>query len=137
MTIAAIASASTYVPPAPDSSLQSFGQLVNAVQPGNLTATQSAYAAFAQSPADQSDGPLPQAISQIGDALQWGNLGKAQQALASLRQQTQSTQHAHHHRDGHPHAGDDNKSQSATSPTNTDSTVSTTATSTSLVGVTA
>jgi hypothetical protein len=137
MTIAAISSASAYVPPTQDSSLQSFGQLVSAVQSGNLTAAQSAYAAFSQSPAGQSDGPLSTASSPIGDALQSGDLGKAQKALTSLQQQTQATQHVHHHRGGHRHADGDDKSQSATAPTSTDPKPTLSATSANLLDVTA
>jgi hypothetical protein len=134
MAIAAISSASVYVPPPPNSALQSFGQLVNAVQAGNLTAAQSAYAAFAQSPAGQSDGPLSQAINQIGNALQSSDIGKAQQTLASLQQQAQSAPPVHHHHGGHHHGGGE-KPQSATSPSNTDQ--STSPTSTNLVDLTA
>ena len=120
MSIAAISSASSSVPPPVDSIRQSFAQLVNALSSGNLTAAQSAYAAFAQTPAGQGSGPFAQAISQIGDALQAGDLGKAQQALASLQQQMQAMKGAHHHHGGHHHVDNDgDKSQSTTSPAST------------------
>jgi hypothetical protein len=138
MTIAAISSASANVPPPVNSFRQSFAQLANALQSGNLTAAQSAYAAFTQTQAGQGSGPFAQAISQIGDALQSGDLGKAQQALASLQQQMQAMKGAHHHHGGHHHHDSDgDKSQSATAPasTNTDPTQSTS--STNLVDVTA
>jgi hypothetical protein len=130
MTIAAIPSASANVPPPVDSARQSFAQLVNALQSGNLTAAQSAFSAFSTQ-VGQGSGPIAQAISQIGDALQSGDLGKAQQALASLQQQVQASKGAHHHHGGHHHHVDnDDKSKSATAPasTTTDPTQSTAST---------
>jgi thioredoxin-like negative regulator of GroEL len=89
MTIAAISSASS-VPPPVDSFRQTFGQLVNALQSGNLTAAQSAYSSLTQAGGGNSNSPFAAALQQIGDALQSGDLGKAQQALAQLQQQLQS-----------------------------------------------
>jgi hypothetical protein len=89
MAMAAVSSALSTVPPPVNSIRQSFAQLVNALQSGNLTAAQSAYSAFSAQTGGGS-GPLSQALSQIGDALQSGDIGKAQQAqqaLAALQQQ--------------------------------------------------
>jgi hypothetical protein len=93
----------------------------------------SAYAALTQSQSRPSSGPLAQAIGQIGDALQSGDLGKAQQALASLQQQTQSARGAHHHHGGHHHASGGEPATSVVATT--DPTAS--PASTSLVDVTA
>lgn len=101
MTISAISSASSnpfYTKQT--STQQSFSQLVSALQSGNLSAAQNAYASFTQS-AGQGDpnSPFAQAINQIGQDLQSGNIGAAQQTLSSL-QQTAGAHHAHHHHHG-------------------------------------
>ena len=103
MTISAISSASSnpfYTKQT--STQQSFSQLVSALQSGNLSAAQNAYASFTQS-AGQGDpnSPFAQAINQIGQDLQSGNIGAAQQTLSSL-QQTAGSHHAHHHGGGTP-----------------------------------
>jgi hypothetical protein len=138
MTIAAISFASANVPPPIDSSRQAFGQLVNAIRSGNLTAAQNAYSAFTQSQGTQGGGPFSQAVSQIGDALQSGDLGKAQQALAQLQQQTQASKGAHHHHGGgHHRVSDSDQSQSTTSSTSTADDPTAPATSSNLIDVTA
>jgi hypothetical protein len=78
MSIASISSAPANLPPPVDPMRQAFGQLVNALQSGNLTGAQNAYSAFTQAAPGQGSGPFAQAISQIGDALQSGDMGKAQ-----------------------------------------------------------
>jgi len=102
MTISAISSASSnpyYTDQ--NSARQAFGQLVAALQSGNLSAAQSAYASFSQSAGSQLDpnSPFTQAINQIGQDLQSGNIGAAQQTLNSL-QQSHGAHHAHHHHHG-------------------------------------
>jgi len=67
-----------------------FAQLVRAVNAGDLAASQKAYDAFTQSPAAEiaqanPNGRIAQAIGKIGDALQAGDIGMAQKALADLR----------------------------------------------------
>jgi thioredoxin-like negative regulator of GroEL len=136
MTIAAISSASS-VPPPVDSFRQTFGQLVNALQSGNLTAAQSAYSSLTQAGGGNSNSPFAAALQQIGDALQSGDLGKAQQALAQLQQQLQSARGAHHHGGHHHRADNDDKSKSTTAPASTTTDPTAPATSTSLVDVTA
>ena len=79
---------------------QAFGQLTNALQSGNLSAAQSAYNTLASSPAAQGTGPFAQALQQIGQDLQSGDLRDAQQALASLQQQQQAHGYHHHHGGG-------------------------------------
>jgi outer membrane protein assembly factor BamD (BamD/ComL family) len=104
MTISAISSASSnpfYT--RQTSTQQSFSQLVSALQSGDLSAAQTAYASFTQS-AGQGDpnSPFAQAISQIGQDLQSGNIGAAQQTLSSLQQTHSAHRHHHHHGGGTP-----------------------------------
>ena len=113
MAIAPVSSSSTNPPPA-DSTRQAFAQLTNAIQSGNLSAAQSAYATLAQGQPAQS-GPLSQSLGQIGDALQSGDIGKAQAGLASLQQQMQTAKGSHH-RGHHHHAGGAGQSQQVSAP---------------------
>lgn len=89
----------------------SFDQLTQAIQSGDLTAAQQAYQSLSQQlPAtgNGAAGPgsaIAQALGQIGNALQAGNLTQAQQALSSLQQQ-----HGHHH-----HHGGGGKAETASS----------------------
>ena len=107
------------------SDLKELGQ---ALQSGNLSEAQSAFASLSQLPGVQSalqnnpNSQFAQAISQIGSALQSGNLGDAQQALSSLQQQVassasgaSSTPHVggHHH---HHHGGGGSIRQAAVIP---------------------
>jgi hypothetical protein len=73
-----------------DNGWQQFAQLVSAVNAGNLSASQKAYTNFTQSPAADvakanPDSRIARALKEIGPALQADDIGKAQQALASLR----------------------------------------------------
>ncbi len=84
-------------------------QLVQAVQSGNVTASQQAYATLSQqlgsgngSASNGQSNPSAQALNQIGTALQSGDIGGAQQALSALQQQLQAR--PHHHRQ-HSHGG--------------------------------
>ena len=134
MAIAPVSSSSTN-PPSADPMRQAFAQLANAIQSGNLSAAQSAYATLTQGQPAQS-GPLAQALSQIGDALQSDDIDKAQSALASLQQQMQAAKGAHHHHGHHHHAGGAGQSQPASAPASgSDPAASTT--STNLLDVTA
>jgi hypothetical protein len=81
-----------------DNTAQQFAQLAQAIQSGDTSAAQQAYAAFTQSPAGQAassnpDSPLGQALSQIGQSLESGDVSGAQQALSSLKPHG-----GHHHR---------------------------------------
>jgi uncharacterized phage infection (PIP) family protein YhgE len=107
MAIAPVSTTSASIPPPIDPMRQAFGQLTGAIQSGDLSAAQSAFAALTQAQPNQGSGPFSQALSQIGDALQSGDIGKAQQALAALQQQMQAMKGAHHH---HGPAGDRPKS---------------------------
>jgi len=108
-----------------DPSRQSFGQLVSALRSGNLSAAQSAFAAFTQVAPGQGGGPF----TPIGNALQAGDIEKAQQALASLQKTMQAANGAHRH-PRHPQrgTGDTSQATAATSGTTTGPTNSSTAT---------
>jgi hypothetical protein len=89
---ASLAAPNSYQAGQSDNGWQQFAQLVSAVNAGNLSASQKAYANFAQSPAADvakanPDSRIAQALKAIGPALQAGDIGKAQQALVSLRPQ--------------------------------------------------
>lgn len=100
--------------------------MASALNSGNLTNAQQAYAALnalqnsGQGSPGNSNNPLSQALSQIGQALQNGDLTGAQQALSSLQQSHSHHSHGHHH-----HAGGgnsvNNQATSATSNATTDS----------------
>jgi thioredoxin-like negative regulator of GroEL len=138
MAIAPVSTTSASIPPPIDPMRQAFGQLTGAIQSGDLSAAQNAFAALTQAQPNQGSGPFSQALSQIGDALQSGDIGKAQQALAALQQQMQAMKGAHHHH-GHHHGGgggDKSQSASASPSSSSDPTTASTA-STNLVDVTA
>jgi hypothetical protein len=80
-----------------------FQQLVSALQPGDLSAAQKAFAQFqsdlgtsnasgasANATASPGSSPFKNLISQIGNALQSGNISAAQQALTDFRNQAPS-----------------------------------------------
>ena len=136
MAIAAVSSSSGNVSPPTNPMQQAFGQLVSAIQSGNLSAAQSAYTTLTQASSNNPNSPFAQALSQIGDALQSGDIGKAQQALASLQQQVQAMKGAHHHH-GHHHNSDSDQSQSTTAPANTTGDATKSTPSTNLLDVTA
>lgn len=82
-----------------DDAWQQFQQLVSAVNSGDLTTAQQAYSDFTNGPGAKvaqanPDSPIAQALNQIGQALQSGDAGGAQQALAALRPHG----HGGHHR---------------------------------------
>lgn len=92
---ASLAASNSYQASQSDNGWQQFAQLVSAVNAGNLSASQKAYANFTQSPAADvakanPDSRIAQALKAIGPALQVGDVGKAQQALASLRPQARA-----------------------------------------------
>jgi len=98
---------------------QTFGQLVSALNSGDLSAAQSAYNALSASPLAQGNGPFGQALQQIGQSLQSGDLSGAQSALASL-QQARGGHHHHHHGGAKPADNDANQPASGdASQTNT------------------
>jgi hypothetical protein len=68
---------------------QTFAALVSALNSGDLSGAQSAYASLSEIQDSRRftnpNGPFAQAVSQIGQALRSGDLTRAQQALSSLR----------------------------------------------------
>jgi hypothetical protein len=109
-------------PAQPNDFHQAFSQMVTAIQSGDLTGAQQAYAALGQfQPGNQAgsapSSPFAQGLSAIGQDLQNGNLGAAQQDLASLQQQMQSAGGAHHH---HHHHADASASQGASGTSGSD-----------------
>jgi hypothetical protein len=133
--------------------------LAKAINSGNLTGAQQAFAQLSQTLGGNSTGsgssgsntntktntntnkpndPFSQALDAIGQALQSGDISGAQQALASLQQQAQSGR-AHHHHGGHRGGGGSNggtNASTATSPL-TSGTTGTSATVGTSVDVTA
>jgi hypothetical protein len=126
--------------------------LAKAINSGNLTGAQQAFAQLSQTLGGNSNGgggssgsntnnpndPFSQALDAIGQALQSGDISGAQQALASLQQQAQSGR-AHHHHGGHRGGGGSKggtDASTATSPL-TSGTTGTSATVGTSVDVTA
>ncbi len=129
MTVSAISSLSASSVANFQSDRQAFGQLTNALQSGNLTAAQDAYNTLASSPIAQGNSPFAQALQQIGQDLQSGDIADAQKALASLQQQQQARgghHHHHHHGGGVSGASEASKtSDSSASDPNADSSTNT------------
>jgi hypothetical protein len=73
-----------------DEGWQRFTQLVAAVNAGNLPAARKAYDGFAKSPAADltranPNNRLTRALAAVGEALQSGDIPRAQQALSTIR----------------------------------------------------
>ena len=90
-----------------------FQQLAQALQSGDLSGAQQAFAALQQagsssgtqgqgSPPSGQNNPLASDLSTLGQALQSGDLSSAQKAFATLQQDMQGMRQAHHH---HHHGG--------------------------------
>jgi hypothetical protein len=98
---------------------QGFQQLGQDLQSGNLTQAQSDFSSLEQllpsqlqsattgaQSGSQTSNPLLQAVSQLGQDLQSGNLSAAQSDFATLQQDLQQQQqgtnavHGHHHHHG-------------------------------------
>ena len=137
MAIAPVSSPASNVPPPVDPLRQAFGQLTNALQSGDLSAAQSAYASLSQAAGGDPNSPFAQALSQIGDALQSSDIGKAQAALATLQQQMQAMKVAHHHHGHHHQASGSDPSQSTSAPASTSSDPTASTSPANLVDVTA
>jgi hypothetical protein len=83
-----------------DDAWQQFQQLVGAVNSGDLTTAQQSYTDFQNGPGAKvaqanPDSPIAQALNQIGQALQSGDAGAAQKALAALRPHGHGGHHRH------------------------------------------
>ncbi|MGD0192001.1 MAG: hypothetical protein ABSD74_14770 [Rhizomicrobium sp.] len=134
--VAASAASYTSSWPSQQSTLQqNFTQLTQAIQSGNLSSAQQAYATLMQSmpasangpTAGQSGNPFQTAIAQIGAALQNGSMSAAQSALSGMQTQMRSAPHHHHHRGGGMSAGSSTASSSSSSPSTTSTILSTSA----------
>ncbi len=120
MSIGALSSSTSTNPPTSlqNTMKQNFQALTQAIQSGNVTAAQQAYATLTQNMPGQgasSNGqadPFQQAIASIGSALQSGDISGAQTAMQNLTQ----TMKAHH---GHHHHGTQNQSTDQASSTST------------------
>jgi hypothetical protein len=68
---------------------QTFAALVSALNSGDLSGAQSAYASLSEIQDSRRftnpNGPFAQAVNQIGEALRSGDMTRAQKALSSLR----------------------------------------------------
>jgi len=113
---------------------QSFQQLAQDLQSGNLSQAQSDFSSLQQLlPVNQSNSlvgvpsgaqgtnPLATAVSQLAQDLKSGNLTAAQSDLAGVQQDVQQLHqqgmaHAHHH---HHHSADDNASSNGQTPVST------------------
>lgn len=100
MTISAISSSSASFVSTFQQDRKTFGQLVSALQSGDLSSAQDAYNTLASSPLAQGNSPLAQTLQQIGQDLQNGDTQGALKALTSLQQQQQAHGHHHHHHGG-------------------------------------
>ena len=71
---------------------QNYKTMVNAIQSGNLTTAQTAYAALTAGKTPPANSPL----AQLGQAIASGSPAAAQQALQTL-QAARGASHHHHH----------------------------------------
>src|SRR5690349_11494920 len=108
MSITSVSSnAAAYQPPQQNGMRQNFQQLTQAIQSGDLSSAQTAYASLIQALPNQGanaangaagqNNPFQQAIQSIGSALQSGNISGAQQALQAFQSQMKGAHHGHHH----------------------------------------
>jgi outer membrane protein assembly factor BamD (BamD/ComL family) len=120
MSVSGISSTSLYNTQSTQNNLQqiqqTFQQLGQDLQSGNLSAAQSDFATLqklvpqsSSTSSSQSNSPIAQAFSQLAKDLQSGNLSAAQQDYTTIQQdfqnqatqgQTQATEGHHHHHGG-------------------------------------
>jgi len=139
MSIGAVSSSTPSIQPnsQQDAMRQNFQALTQALQSGNLTAAQQAYATLTQNMPSQASGdssndqtnPFQQALASIGSALQSGDISGAQTAMQNLTE----TMKAHK---GHHHQGAQSQSTDQATSTSTGTSTLSTATN-SLLDVTA
>ena len=119
---------------------QNFQALGSALQSGNLSAAQSAFAALTQNASGSvgsstsSSSPnqtLAQDLNTLATALKSGNVSDAQKAFATFQQDLTSVSQTHHH---HHHHG--SQSTAATATDTTDSSASAGATALTSLGST-
>jgi soluble cytochrome b562 len=117
-------------------SIQDFNALKNALQSGNLSNAQSAFATWQQDiqndPRMQSllngsqsgSSQISQDYQSLQSALQSGDVASAQKAFASFQQDLQTQMQSgqvkgHHHHHHHHHGGQSSTSTAATNATST------------------
>ena len=120
MSTSSISSTTPIYQPSPQNGMQqNFQALAQAVQAGNLSAAQQAYATLTQNmpqgapSANGAADPFQQAISSIGGALQSGDMSGAQGSLQTL-QQGMKSHHGHRH-----HAAPQQGPSGSVAPTST------------------
>lgn len=102
---------------------QDFQSLQDALQSGDLSAAQSAFAALQKdAPAGKADkskdnSPMSKDFQALQTALQSGNISDAQKAFATLQQDMKTARAAHHHH--HHQASDSTQTPAATDLTTT------------------
>src|SRR5262249_39029572 len=110
MTVSAISSSTIYSPTEQQGTFrQTFAQLIQQIQSGDLQDAQQTYEALTQMQGNgQGAGntPMSQLLGQIGQALQNDDIAGAQQAVSSSR-------HGHHGH-GHAHGGAPSTGSSST-----------------------
>jgi hypothetical protein len=144
MSISPLSSFSTLLSSAqtPQSSRrQDFAQLANALQSGNLSGAQQAYAALQQAQGAQtasgtstSNNPVTTDFAALGKALESGNLNGAQSAFSQLQTDIKSAQgtqqgstgaatakghHHHHHGRSEPEPSTTTSTSTSNTPTST------------------
>jgi soluble cytochrome b562 len=102
MSISAISNPTTNLVQSWNGQANSFSQLASALNSGNLSAAQQAYATLSQQLSSSQgasangNNSFATTLNQIGQALQNGDLAGAQQALASLQQARGGHHHGRH-----------------------------------------
>lgn len=96
---------------------QNFQALAQAIQSGNLSSAQQAYASLTQNApaqtANETSNGQTDPFAAIGSALQSGSISSAQTALQGL-QQTMKAHHGHHHKAQEQEVSDDAAASSST-----------------------
>jgi hypothetical protein len=120
------AASQTYGPPNAKQVQSDFQALASALQNGNLSGAQQAFASLTKDAPGIAQGLSSQGgnnpLSKLASALQSGNLAGAQQAFAALTQPGKSHR-SHHHHPGAPavsgsgSSGSTSAGQTAASPT--------------------
>lgn len=83
---------------------QDFNDLATALQSGDLSGAQQAFASLQQDSPQLARGlnnatdPMGKALGNLASALKSGDLSGAQKAFAALQQVAQGVRHGHHHR---------------------------------------
>jgi len=82
----------------------SFEQIAQALQAGDLTQAQQAFSALTQNAPNSGEAPngsIKDDFNTLGQALQSGDLDSARKAFATIQQDLQKLGQAHHHHHRH------------------------------------